>query len=183
MCRLSLDLARTQIIKKTFRSKVILQCCTHPLEQAARQASPNKRSCFFWGAVEITFVFNFAISSSPSPHPVPPHLPHVFFHLPPHPHTPQSTLHLLLPSARSMWFSAWSQTRLYTNTDTDIEILHFKSLPFQPIQLHFPPLFFSFGLGVIKTGSFVSLLNKNKSPCSSLQTINEVPMYCWEPKD
>ena len=93
LCRLSVSEFGENTNKKMFRSKVIPQCCTHPLEQAARQASPSKRHCFFSAAAaEITFVFNFA-TSSPSPHP----LPHIFLplssYLPPptHTHTPTHT--------------------------------------------------------------------------------------------
>ena len=53
--------------QEMFRNKVILQCCTYALEQAARQASPSKRHCFFSAAAEITSVFNFVILSLPSP--------------------------------------------------------------------------------------------------------------------
>ena len=92
LCRLSISGFGENIKQNTFKSKVILQCCTHPLEQAARQASQSKRHCFFKATAEITFVFNFVIFSSPSPHP----LPHVFLHLssPVLPSCFQSCLHV-----------------------------------------------------------------------------------------
>ena len=72
--------------QKTFRSKVILQNCIHPLAQDARQTSSSKRHCFFKETAEITFVFNFVIPSSSSQttsssysHTPPPHPDSIFF--------------------------------------------------------------------------------------------------------
>ena len=85
-----------------FRSKVIPPCCTHSLEQAARQDSPSERHCFFSAVAEITFVFNFVTPSSPSnPHPSPLRLPPLIdFPPPPPPRFPSS-----LQKAMTMWFS------------------------------------------------------------------------------
>ena len=87
-----------------FRSKVISQCSTHPLE-AFRQASPSKRLCFFSVAAEITFVFNCVWF----PYPPPP--PSSSPHSPPLPYMSSSTYHPPFPSripsvpnTTSMWF-------------------------------------------------------------------------------
>ena len=117
LCKLSVSGFGENTNKKTFRSNVIPQCCTHPLEQAARQASPGKSHCFLSAAAEITFVFNFVIPSSPCPHP----LPHVFLpllsYLPPTPH-PQSSL----PSATSMRFSCMeSDCAIQVDIDVGID--------------------------------------------------------------
>ena len=105
LCRPSISEFGENTNKKTFRSKIIPQCCTHPLEQAARQASPSKTHCILSAAAEITFVFNCLIPSSPSPL----SLSHVFLlFLSPFP-PPPPPFHLLCQAQRAWDFPAWSQ--------------------------------------------------------------------------
>ena len=101
--------------QKTFRSKVILQCGTHPLEQAARQASPSNRHCFLLSVVaEITFVCNFVIPSS------------FTLRLPPLIVIPP--LSIFFARATSMWFSCTeSDCALQVDTDTDLWTSGFAS--------------------------------------------------------
>ena len=77
LCRLSISGFGENTKQKTFRSNIVPQCCTHPLDQAARQTSPSKRHCFFLAAAEIRFVFNFVIPSYRCPL----SFPHVFLPL------------------------------------------------------------------------------------------------------
>ena len=66
----------------TFRGKVIPQCYTHPLGQAARQASPSKWHCFLSVAAEITcFQLRNPLVSLSSI--TPPRLPSLIVILPP----------------------------------------------------------------------------------------------------
>ena len=74
--------------------------CTHPLEQAPRQASPSKRHCSLSAAAEITFVFNFVIPPSPHPHPIV-QFPMSSF---PYCHTHSPPFHLLCQAQRA-WIS------------------------------------------------------------------------------
>ena len=85
LCRLIISgFGENTYIYKMFWSKVILQCCTHRLKQAAKQPSPSKRHCFFSlkqaakqpspSKRHCFFLAAGVNSSSPSPI----SLPHVF---------------------------------------------------------------------------------------------------------
>ena len=101
-----------ELKQKALRHKVILQCCTRPREQDDRCTPKRRRHCIFSVAAHIIFVFNSLVIHWP------PHPPHwIYFPqslLNPSPHSslpsfpPPSLFPSSLPSAGSMWLSAWS---------------------------------------------------------------------------